>query len=738
MTRSASLRSLKTTASSPARRLRGAASALLVGAHLMVGTACLPARAVNGVPVLQNVNWPEYLGGPDRNHASPLSQINRGNVRALAVAWTFRSGDFGQMQTNPLVIDGTLYSVTGTATLFALDAATGAEKWHLAPPKPKALRTLRGVSYWTDGKLRRILYCVDDSLCSVDADTGQLDREFGEGGRVSLRAGLGAAAEKMFITSTTPGTVFEDLIIMPTRVGETEGAAPGHIQAFHIPTGRLAWVFRTIPATGEFGHDTWPADAQAKGRAGGANCWAGMAVDRARGLVFVPTGSATPDFWGGDREGQGLFANCLLALDARTGKRQWHHQIVHHDLWDRDLPAPPNLVTLRRDGRTIDAVAQITKSGHVFVFERETGVPVFPIDEVPVPASSVPGEKAWPTQPVPRTPRPFARQELTVDDLNPYSKNRDEIREEFKRLRTGAFVPFSLDQGTLLFPGFDGGGEWGGAAVDESGIMYVNASEMAWIGRLGKAPSAEQLSSASPGEQVYLNACAACHGIDRGGNPTSGFPELREIAARRTRAEVDEVITRGRGMMPGFGGLASAQKAALISFLMGDEKIEAGALPGRAGSLADGGVTVARSPVRFGGYQKFLDVDGYPAIRPPWGTLTAIDLNGGEHRWRITLGEFPELTERGIPPTGTENYGGPLVTSGGLVFIAATKDGKFRAFSARDGEKLWETTLPAAAFATPATYAVNGRQYVVIACGGGKIGVEKGDAYVAFALPPGH
>lgn len=706
---------------------------------LLAGAVCLLATAVSGSPSSKNVDWSEYLGGADRNHASALTQINQDNVQGLTVAWTYHSGDFAQMQCNPLVVAGTLYGVTGTATLFALDAATGVEKWRLQPPGPSAQRTLRGVSYWTKGNLHRILYVVDDMLCSVDAETGKLDSRFGADGRVSLRTGLGAVPEKVFITSTTPGTVFEDLIIMPTRVSETEGAAPGHIQAFDIPTGRLVWVFRTIPASGEYGHDTWSSERQTPGISGGANCWAGMAVDRARGLVFVPTGSATPDFWGGDREGQNLFANCLLALDARTGQRRWHHQLVHHDLWDRDLPAPPNLVTLQRGGKMIDAVAQITKSGHVFVFERDTGAPVFPIDEVPVPPSRVPGEKAWPTQPVPRAPRPFARQELTIDDLSPYARNRDEIVEEFKRLRTGAFEPFSLEQGTLLFPGFDGGGEWGGAAVDESGVMYINASEMAWIGRLGRTPSQEQLSGASPGEQIYLKTCAACHGLDRSGIPASGFPELRAIAARRTRAEVDEVITRGRGMMPGFGSLGSAQKAALISFLMGDEKVEAGAgSPGRDALADDGDGVAKRSPVQFGGYQKFLDVDGYPAISPPWGTLTAIDLNRGEHRWRISLGEYPDLKRRGIPPTGTENYGGPLVTSGGLVFIAATRDARIRAFSARDGQDLWEATLPACGFATPATYAVNGRQYVVIACGGGKIGAEKGDAYVAFALPESH
>lgn len=702
---------------------------------------CAAGEIAGAEPSVPDTDWPEYLGGPDRSHYSPLAQITTENVQGLTVAWSYATGDLGQVQCNPLVVDGVLYGVTATNVLFALEAGTGRERWRFSPEgAAKTGRTLRGVAFWSRGADRRILYSSDDRLYAVDADSGRLKTSFGDGGSVSLKTALGPQAAKKFVGTTTPGTIFEDLIVMPTRVGEGEGAAPGHIQAFHVVTGKLAWVFHTLPQEGEFGRDTWPADAFDHEQIGGANSWAGMAVDRERGILYVPTGSAAPDFWGGDREGENLFANCLLALDARTGKRLWHFQFVRHDIWDRDLPAPPNLVTLRRDGKDIPAVAQVTKSGHVFVFDRVTGQPLFPIDDVPVPASELPGEKAWPTQPVPRLPAPFARQTLEESDLNPKAKNYDELLAEFRRLRRGAFMPFDHRQGTLIFPGFDGAAEWGGAAVDPAGVLYVNSNEMAWIGRLSEAPSEAQLAEASPGRRVYLNTCVACHGPDLQGNPASGFPELKQLSSRRTRSEVTEVILRGKGMMPGFGHLPLSQREALLGYLLGDEKIEApdsvvtsdrGAGPASTGSTA----ATRKVPYKFGGYVKFLDQDGYPAIRPPWGTLTAIDLNTGEHRWQVTLGNFQALTSEGQSPTGTENYGGPLITAGDVLFIAATKDGRFRAFDRRDGRLLWETVLPAAGFATPTTYAVGGRQYVVIACGGGKLGVEKGDRYVAFALP---
>jgi quinoprotein glucose dehydrogenase len=437
----------------------------------------------------QDRDWPVYLGDNARSHYSPLDQVNRNNVGRLAVAWTFRSGDVpagvqSQIQCSPLVVGRTLYGATPMMSLFALDAATGRELWRFDPRagQTKAVRfgQKRGMVYWADGDDRRIYCAVENYLYAVNARDGQPIASFGERGRTDLKAALGPAVSDLPLVSNTPGVVFEDLIIMPTRVSEANPAAPGHICAYDLRTGKLRWMFQTIPNPGEFGYDTWPADAWQ--RTGGANCWAGMALDAERGLVFIPTGSATSDFWGGDRAGANLFANCLLCLDARTGKRVWHYQIVHHDIWDRDLPAPPNLVTLRRGGKTIPAVAQMTKHGHVFVFHRETGEPLFPIEERPVPPSDVPGESAWRTQPFPSAPAPFSRQVYTYDllpDLTPAGHR--EALERFAKLKPHApFMPFSRE-GTIAFPGLDGGAEWGGVGAAPECVLYVNASDTPWI-----------------------------------------------------------------------------------------------------------------------------------------------------------------------------------------------------------------------------------------------------------------
>lgn len=674
--------------------------------------------------------WSEYLGGPDRNHYSALDQITPGNVDRLAVAWEYHTLDTGQIQCNPIVVNGVLYGVTASNGLFAVNAATGKELWKFWGGTGKSVfNNNRGVTYWTgEGHPPRLMYSFGEWLYAVNAETGEKIPSFGEDGRVSLKAGLGESAADKFVISTTPGTLFEDKIIMPLRVSEGADAAPGYIQAFNVITGKLDWVFHTIPHPGEFGHDTWPEDAWKNTDIGAANNWAGMAIDRKRGIVYVPTGSAGFDFYGGNRKGQNLFANSLLALDARTGKRKWHYQLVHHDIWDRDLPAPPNLLTIHKDGKKIDVVAQVTKSGHVFVFDRDTGEPVFPIDEVPAPASVMPGEETWPTQPVPRLPLPFARQQITETDLNKHSANYDSLVTTYRSAIKGAFVPLSKTP-TLLFPGADGGAEWGGAAVDKDGIMYVNSNEMAWLFSLSDTPREDELAHLSPGEKTYVTLCAACHGKELKGNPASGYPSLVNISSRMKRPEVLKLITNGKGMMPGFSVLSATEKEAVISFIYGEEKKE----------VTGGGTKPAASkpyvPYKFNGYHKFLNSEGYPAISPPWGTLTAIDLNTGKHKWQIPLGEFKELTEKGIPPTGTENYGGPVVTKSGLLFIAATKDGMFRAFDKTTGKLVWQTELPAAGYATPATYEINGKQYIVIAAGGTKLGTKKGDSYVAFALP---
>jgi quinoprotein glucose dehydrogenase len=419
----------------------------------------------------QQSDWPEYLGGADRNHYSSLSKINTDNVKSLKPIWEFHTGDSGQVQCNPIIIENRLYAVTASNHLFALNAASGQEIWRFSPEKKGASNVNRGVAYWSKGKDKRIMFAYQTWLYAVNATTGKPIPSFGEDGRVSLKTGLGEESAAKFVSSTTPGTIFGDLIIMPMRLGEGTGSAPGYIQAFNVRTGKLAWIFKTIPHPGEPGYETWPADAYKNPAIGAANNWAGMAVDRKRGILYVPTGSASFDFYGGNREGKNLYANSLIALNARTGKYIWHFQTVHHDIWDRDIPAPPNLITIKKDGKSIDAVAQVTKSGYIFVFDRVTGEPVFPIDEVPVPQSTLPGEKTWPTQPVPRLPKPFARQSLTENDITHFSGKRDSLLTIFRQAKLGAFEPLDFRQ-TLIFPGPDGAAEWGGAAVDKEGIIY--------------------------------------------------------------------------------------------------------------------------------------------------------------------------------------------------------------------------------------------------------------------------
>ena len=674
--------------------------------------------------------WRDYLGGPDRNHYSTLTQIDSSNVTDLRVAWEYHTGDSGQVQCNPLIVDGRLYAVTANAEPFALDAATGKELWRIGNANGNNV-IMRGLTYWEDSDNKRILYSRESWLHAVNAITGEPILSFGDSGRVSLKSGLGPTAEKKYVASRTPGTVFEDLIIMPLSLSEGADAAPGHIQAFNIRTGKLEWVFKTIPAPGEFGYETWPEDAYKNIDVGAGNNWAGMAIDVERGIVYVPTGSAGFDFYGAPRKGANLFANTLLALNARTGERIWHFQFVRHDIFDRDAPAPPNLITVTHDGKKIDAVAQVTKQGFVFVFDRVTGEPLFPIEEVPTPPSDVPGEEAWPAQPLPVVPLPYARQTLTEADINPYSSNRDSLLITFRNSRfEGPFTPLSK-RGSIVYPGLDGGAEWGGAAVDPEGIMYLNSNEMGWLISLNEQqPIVDNV--VSPGQQVYAQYCSSCHGTQRKGNAASGYPSLVDVGDRLERDHVLNVIARGKGMMPGFQRLTEKEKNDLVAYLYG-EKIQTVSNPRPEDKKEVMGN--AHLDYRISGYTKFLDKDGYPAIRPPWGTLNAINLNTGEYVWTNVFGSYPELEAKGIPQTGSESYGGPVITASGLLFIAGTKDKKFRAYHKATGKLLWETTLPAAGFATPSTYQVDGRQYVVIACGGTKLGADKGDSYVAFALP---
>jgi glucose dehydrogenase len=774
------------------------------------------------------VDWPVYGGDGSNDRYSPLKQINRSNVAKLQVAWTFDSKETGGLQTHPLIVGRTLYGYTPTQKVIALDAVTGKLLWTF-DSGIRGTQPARGLTYWHEGKESRLFAGVMNYLYALDPATGKPIPSFAENGRIDLRKQLRGDYEKQSIVLTSPGVIYKDLIIVGGRNPETHPSPPGDIRAFDVHTGAMRWSFHTIPHPGEAGYETWPADAWLK--SGAAHNWAGMTVDAKRGIVYAPTGSSVFDFYGGDRIGDDLYANTLLALDAATGKRIWHFQGVHHDIWDRDFPSPPVLLTVNRDGKRVDALAQTTKQGFVYVFDRSTGKPLFPISEKPYPKSTVPGEVTAATQPLPLAPAPFARQLLTEDMLTPRTPEAHQYAlDRFRSYRSeGQFIPFSVDKQTIILPGYDGGAEWGGAAVDEAtGVMYVNANEMAWTG--GLTPTK---TGGTPGERAYGSLCSVCHGSHREGSPPA-FPSLVGIDQRMNDHDIAATIQQGKGRMPGFPGLEDVQMQSLLAFLkkqedapvssaarsedkrempaatsavsIEDQRNPAGAAAYRShcamchGNMREGiapsfpsllglgsrldeqstaqiilhgrgkmppaptmsdaemhallqylgvGASVVTPalqaansntvvlPYEFTGYHKFLDQDGYPAISPPWGTLSAIDLNSGEYLWKIPFGEYPELAAKGMKNTGTENYGGPVVTAGGLVFIGATIfDKKLHAYDSHTGKLLWETVLPYAGVATPATYMVYGKQYVVIATGGGRDPKSpSGGEYVAFALP---
>ncbi len=683
-----------------------------------------------------HTTWNSYLGDPGCTHYAALTQINLSNVAELEPVWEYHAGVQGTggsdyIQCNPLVIDSTLFAVAPGLKVFALDAATGQEQWVFNPFEgTNRSGVLRGLAHWADGQESRILFSADRYLYALNADTGQPIVSFGEAGRVDMSTGLGRDVSDLVFRYLAPGTVYRDLIILGSLTGEDLPAAPGHIRAFDVRTGEQRWIFRTIPQPGEYGYDTWE-DSTAYQTIGGANNWSGMTLDESRGIVFVPLGSAAFDFYGGNRKGDNLFANCLLALDAATGERLWHFQAVRHDLWDRDLPAPPTLVTVERDGVSVDAVAQVTKSGHVYVFNRDTGEPLFPIEERPYPSSDLIGEQAAATQPLPTLPPAFSRQQFTEADINPYSKDKDSLLAALGQMRAGGqFIPPSVE-GTVLFPGLDGGGGWSGAGYNPTtNVLFVNANEMPFTLTMVENQVAAAGDWLAMGQSVYQLNCMSCHGAERKGSNFHGnAPALLGLADRMDAAAVTTLLQQGRGEMPAFAHLPAEHVESVTAFLLGTTE-------GSSAEKLSLDVS-AEQPLRYGftGYRRFVDSDGYAAVKPPWGTLNAIDLNSGKILWQVPLGEFPELTARGIPKTGTENYGGVVVTAGGLIFIGATQDNQIRAFDQQTGEELWKHDLPAAGMATPCTYEVDGRQYVVIAAGGGKITEQRGDSYVAFALP---
>ncbi|HKE25110.1 MAG TPA: pyrroloquinoline quinone-dependent dehydrogenase [Bryobacteraceae bacterium] len=587
--------------------------------------------------------WRDYGGAPDSAQYSALRQINRSNVARLEIAWTYPTGDNLKYSFNPIMVDGVLYVLARNNSIVALDARTGRELWAYRITPPPTIISNRGINYWEskDRSERRLLFAANHALQAIDARTGRPITTFGVGGRVDLKQGIGRDPAKLtLVQSTTPGRVFEDLIILGSATNEGYNSAPGDIRAFDVRTGKLVWTFHTIPHPGEFGYDTWPPDAWKL--VGGANVWSEFSLDEARGIVYAPTASAKYNFYGVNRTGANLFADSLLALDARTGRRLWHFQMVHHDVWDYDNATAPKLLTVRYEGKTIDVVAQVGKQGFVWVFDRFTGAPLWPIEERSVPRSDMPGEQVWPTQPFPTAPPAFARQRFTADDLNPYlsAEDRARFRDQILSARNeGLFTPPGL-RDTIEMPGNNGGANWGGAAVDpKAGLLFVVSKDLPAILRL--VPDA----TAPAGVRRY----------------TSGF-----------------------GLVTGSNGL---------------------------------------SP-----------------IAPPWSSLTAYDLNQGTIKWKIPLGDVPELAANGIHDTGSHYPKvGPVVTAGGLLF-AGTRDRTIRAFDVDTGKVLWSRDVPMALEGMPAVYEAGGREYIVF-CASAQAGLTAetrrliSGAYIAFALP---
>lgn len=665
----------------------------------------------------KSVDWPVYGGDNDHTHFTKLAQITPANIARLKVAWTYKTGDEfagSEMQTNPIILDGVMYGTTPKLQVFALDASNGKELWRFDPNNgtaPTSRIRHRGVVVTGD----RVIVNYRNRLYALDRKTGQPIPSFGNNGWVDLRAGLNRPVEGLSVSASTPGVVFEDLLIIGSSVPEALPSAPGDIRAFDIKSGALRWSFHTIPHPGEFGYDSWPADAWKI--AGGANAWSGVTIDIKRAMVFAATGSASYDFYGANRHGDNLFANSVLALDARTGKRVWHYQVLKHDLWDRDLPAAPMLVTVTREGKAIDAVAQITKTGHVWVFDREKGTPLFPVEERRMPSTALNGEQPSATQLFPTLSAPFARQQLTRNDLTTRTPAAHaSALKTFNAYKTTHPFDAPNTTGTIIYPGVDGGGEWGGPAFDPTtGVLYVNSNEMAWLLKL--VPRSDK--------SLYAANCASCHGDERKGSALG--PSLENITARRTREQITQIIREGTGRMPAFGGAMDGGAVTdLVNYV----------ITGKDATVSTVGTTPYALPYRTAFFDIFLDHEGYPGIKTPWGTLNAIDLNTGKTRWSIPFGEYPKLVANGIRNTGTDSYGGAIVTENGLLIIAATTyDNKIRAYNKSTGRLLWQATLPAAGNATPSTYMVNGKQYIVIACGGGKNGAPSGGTYVAFALP---
>jgi quinoprotein glucose dehydrogenase len=687
--------------------------------------------------------WSIYGGSKKNNRFAPLYQITKENVKQLSKVWEFQSGDADrntQIQTNPILVNGTLYSVSPKLKLIALEPTSGKSKWIFDPfnlehEKERgyfSMNVCRGVTYFDDGNNGRILYGAGSFLYAVDAQTGKLIDAFGQNGKIDLHENLGRPADDLYVALTTPGIIYKNLIIIGTRVDEGSRAAPGYIRAYNAFTGSIEWVFHTIPQPGEEGYSSWE-NPNAWQFIGGANAWSGFSLDEERGLLFAPLGSASFDFYGGNRKGDNLYANSLVALDAATGKRVWHYQTVHHDVWDRDLPTAPVLAELNQNGKRIPAVIQPTKSGFIFVFHRETGVPIFKIEEKEVPQNSpLFGEQLSKTQPIPVLPKPFVRQSFDSNHINPLipKKSQDSIQTVLDSIDSYHMFAPPSPQGTLIFPGYDGGAEWGGPAFNpNNNILFLNANEMPWI--LTMVPKAHVSNGKETlrltGERLYSSHCMVCHGKNKEGSDHS--PSLLFINKNLTKDSLLSLLDSGRRMMPAFNYLTLEEKEAITSYILSLENENE---PFKGTEIST--PSPLDLPFVSTGYNKFKSPEGYPAIAPPWGTLNAIDMNTGELKWKVPLGEIEAFSKKGIL-TGSENYGGPIVTPTGILFIAATPDGKIRAFDQENGTLLWEDQLPFPGYATPILYEIKGKPYLVIACGGGKLGSPSGDRYVAYSLP---
>ncbi len=689
------------------------------------------------------LSWAKTGGGSENLKYSALQQIDTTNYAKLSVAWVYHtenndSTKFGPMECNPIVVNGVMYGVSPKLKLFAVNAATGKEIWTFNPADSAANKTWhrtsvnmnRGVAYWEKENDKRIIYTVGPIVFCVNATTGKLVPSFGTDGGINLVNGLDRDPSKLFVAPTSPVMVYNNLFFVSGLVGEE---TPGHIRAFDVQTGKQQWIFHTIPYPQEKGYETWD-DTTAYRHMGSTNSWAGFSLDEKRGILFAPTGNPTNDFYGGNRTGKGLYGNSLLAIDAVTGKLKWHFQTVHHDVWDMDLPAPPALVTVTHKGKQIDAVAQTTKTGFVFLLDRETGKPLFPVKEMPVnTATTLENEKLWPTQPMPVIPKPLVRQSFDSADLNDIVDARSYafIKKTFLDYGPSKiFTPPSV-KGTIVLPGYDGGAEWGGPAFDpETQLLYVNTNEMAWLLNMveNKKNNKSLLTNYEAGKIIYTQNCMKCHGTEMQGG--GNYPSLIGVNKKYTVSTFSQLVTTGKRMMPGNNVLTNTEKTALASYVLNVKNAQQVKYTGELSKL----LPPQKTTYGFTGYNKFLTPEGYPAIRPPWGSLTAIDLKTGAHVWKIPFGEFEALKAKGIAATGRENYGGPVVTKGGLLFIGASADGKFRIIHKRTGKILREIDLPAPGVATPSIYEVNGKQYVVIACGGSKWGGKTSDAYVAFTL----